>query len=275
MSVVEAEVRSAPFADADVTSDECMTDSASLLVRAIEALLLASETPLTIDQLQRLLAAEDASVERPAVRRALALLAERLADGASEVVEVAGGWRLQVRADLNRYVARLWQEKPPRLSRALLETLALVVYRQPITRGEIEEVRGVAVSTNIVRTLLEHGWIRELGHKEVPGRPTLYGSTGKLLDDLGLKSLSQLPDLPEIRDPEKLEAALRSLGVEPGPDSVAASAHAAAPDVEGAGDARDESVGESATAPATSPSATVDTPPVATEVPGDGVPDPA
>ncbi len=191
------------------------------LDRMVEAVLLASEAALTTDQLQHLLAAEDPRVDRAAVRTTLAALAERLASGASELVEVAGGWRLQVRAEFTSIIGQLWREKPPRLSRALLETLALIVYRQPITRGEIEEIRGVAVSTNIIRTLQEREWIRELGHKEVLGRPVLYGTTSRLLDDLGLKALAQLPELPEIKGVEQLEAALRKLGLEPAALAVA------------------------------------------------------
>lgn len=191
----------------------CLVPGSAALDRIVEALLLASESALSVDQLLRLLADDSPKLDRSTLRAALATLAERLHSGASELVEVAGGWRLQIRAEFNPQVARLWQEKPPRLSRAMLETLALIVYRQPITRGEIEQVRGVSVSGNIIRTLLEREWIRELGHKEVPGRPVLYGSTGHLLDDLGLKSLSQLPELPEIKDIAQLEAALQKLGI--------------------------------------------------------------
>lgn len=183
------------------------------LENIVEALLLASEAPLALDQLQRLLA-EDWAPDRTVLRTVLQALEQRYRDSACELREVSGGWRLQVRADYSQWVARLWREKTPKLSRALLETLALIVYRQPVTRGEIEEVRGVAVSSNIMRTLLERGWVRELGHKEVPGRPMLYGSTGQLLDDLNLKSLNQLPELPAIKDMEQLEASLARLGIE-------------------------------------------------------------
>jgi segregation and condensation protein B len=121
-----------------------------------------------------------------------------------ELVEVAGGYRVQVRQELAPWVARLWEEKPARYSRALLETLALIAYRQPITRGEIEDIRGVAVSTNIVKTLTEREWIRIVGHRDVPGRPALYATTRKFLDYFGLRSLNDLPTLAEIRDPELL-----------------------------------------------------------------------
>lgn len=179
--------------------------------RILEALLLASEVPLSLEQLHRLIGA-DLGLGRKELRECLERLAVSLEGRAGELREVASGWRIQVRADYGQWVARLYQEKPPRLSRALLETLALVCYRQPITRGEIEEVRGVALSPNIVRTLLDRGWIREVGVKEVPGRPSLFGTTQQLLDDLNLRSLDQLPALPEIKDPQQLEAALARLG---------------------------------------------------------------
>ena len=114
--------------------------------------------------------------------------------------QVASGFRLQVRAEYETWVARLWEQKPPRYSRALMETLALIAYRQPITRGEIEDIRGVSVSTNIIRTLEERDWVKSLGHKEIPGRPTLYGTTREFLDYFNLKSLNELPTLAEIRD---------------------------------------------------------------------------
>jgi segregation and condensation protein B len=130
----------------------------------------------------------------------LALLATDYEGRALELVEVASGWRAQVRSDYAAPVSRLWQERPTRYSRALLETLALIAYRQPITRAEIEEVRGVAVNPNIIRTLSERGWIRIVGHREVPGRPELLGTTREFLDYFGLKSLDQLPSLAELKD---------------------------------------------------------------------------
>jgi segregation and condensation protein B len=182
-----------------------------MLERVLEALLLASDQPLSMEQLHRLLGNE-LGVTKKDLRTGLDRLETSLADRAAELREVASGFRIQVRPDYAEWVSKLWQEKPPRLSRALLETLALVCYRQPITRGEIEEVRGVALSPNIIRTLLERNWIREVGVKEVPGRPSLFGTTQQLLDDLSLKSLDDLPSLPEIKDPQQLEAALQKLG---------------------------------------------------------------
>ena len=181
------------------------------LDKILEALLLASELPLSIDQLHRVLAA-DLGVNKSDIRQALDKLSESLRDRAAELKEVANGYRIQVRQEYSEWVAHLWQEKPPKLSRALLESLALICYRQPVTRGEIEEVRGVALSPNITRTLLERGWIREVGQKETPGRPSLFGTTAQFLDDFNLKSLDDLPSLPEIKDPAQLEAALLKLG---------------------------------------------------------------
>ena len=197
--------------------DEFRAEAGDLsgMENVIEALLLASETPLSLDSLQRLIG-QDFGAGRAELRAALHRLDERYVATAMQLQEVAGGWRIQVRQDHAHWVARLYQEKPPKLSRATLETLALIVYRQPITRGEIESVRGVAVSSNILRTLLERGWIREVGHKEAPGRPALFGTTLQFLDDFNMKSLDQLPSLPEIKDADQLEAALARLAQQPG-----------------------------------------------------------
>lgn len=187
------------------------SDSALQLVNILEALLLASELPLSLEQLHRLLG-PDLGVAKKDVRAGLDALAQSLEGRACELSEVASGFRIQVRQTHAEWVSRLWQEKPPRMSRALLETLAIICYRQPVTRGEVEEIRGVALSPNIIRTLLERGWIREVGVKEVPGRPSLFGTTHQMLDDLNIKSLDDLPSLPEIKDPAQLEAALSRLG---------------------------------------------------------------
>ncbi|MDM4771131.1 SMC-Scp complex subunit ScpB [Solimonas sp. SE-A11] len=188
-----------------------VNDSALQLVNILEALLLASELPLSLEQLHRLLG-PDLGVSKKDVRAGLDALAQSLEGRACELSEVASGFRIQVRKTHAEWVSRLWQEKPPRMSRALLETLAIICYRQPVTRGEVEEIRGVALSPNIIRTLLERGWIREVGVKEVPGRPSLFGTTHQMLDDLNIKSLDDLPSLPEIKDPAQLEAALSRLG---------------------------------------------------------------
>lgn len=173
------------------------------LKQIVEGALLAAGGPLTLDHLLGLFADEERPT-RDAVLDAISSLERDYQDRAIELTQVAGGFRVQVRAEMAPWVARLWEEKPARYSRALLETLALVAYRQPITRGEIEDIRGVAVSTNIVKTLTEREWIRVVGHRDVPGRPALYATTRKFLDYFGLRSLNDLPTLAEIRDPEFL-----------------------------------------------------------------------
>ncbi len=173
----------------------------------LEAALLASERPLSFDTLMALFE-EGERPDRDAVRAALNGLMEDYADRGIELTEVASGFRIQVRPDYQRWVSRLWEERAPRYSRALLETLALIAYRQPITRGEIEAVRGVSVSTNIIRTLRELDWIHVVGHRDVPGKPALYATAKKFLDYFNLKSLDSLPSLAELRDIEQIEAEL-------------------------------------------------------------------
>ena len=174
----------------------------------IEAALLAAGRPLNLDQVLAVFGDEVLQPDRDAVRAALAQLGDEYAGRAIELVQVASGWRVQVRAGLAEWVGRLWEERPTRYSRALLETLALVAYRQPITRGEIEDVRGVTVSTSIMKTLLEREWVRIVGHRDVPGRPALYGTTREFLDYFGLKSLDELPTLAELRDIDGLNVEL-------------------------------------------------------------------
>jgi segregation and condensation protein B len=175
----------------------------SALKAIVEGALFAAGGPLTLEQLQSLFEEEERP-ERGDLASALAELAEDYGGRGVEIVQVAGGYRVQVRASVAAWVARLWDEKPARYSRALLETLALIAYRQPITRGEIEDIRGVAVTTQIVKTLVEREWIRVVGHRDVPGRPALYATTRRFLDYFGLRSLNDLPPLSEIRDPEFL-----------------------------------------------------------------------
>ena len=165
----------------------------------LEAILLAAGRPLNLDQLLAMFD-EHAQPERNALREALAALQEDYAPRGIALVEVAGGYRIQVREDMQTWVARLWEEKPARYSRALLETLALIAYRQPITRGEIEDVRGVSVSSSIMKTLQEREWVHVVGHRDVPGRPAMYGTTKQFLGYFGLKSLDGLPSLAELRD---------------------------------------------------------------------------
>ena len=173
------------------------------LKQIVEGALLAAGGPLTLDQMLGLFPAEE-QPDRDAVLDVLSSLERDYRNRGIELSQVAGGYRVQVRKEVAPWVARLWEEKPARYSPALLETLALVAYRQPITRGEIEDIRGVAVGTPIVRTLTERGWIRIVGHRDVPGRPALYATTRKFLDYFGLRSLNDLPTLAEIRDPEFL-----------------------------------------------------------------------
>ncbi|MGB5440432.1 MAG: SMC-Scp complex subunit ScpB [Gammaproteobacteria bacterium] len=169
------------------------------LKNILEAILLAAGRPLTLDQLLAMFA-ENERPERSQIREALELLQADYEPRGIALVQVGGGYRIQVRETMQPWVARLWEEKPARYSRALLETLSLIAYRQPITRGEIENVRGVAVSTSIIKTLLEREWIHVLGHRDVPGHPAMYGTTRKFLDYFSLKSLSELPALSELRD---------------------------------------------------------------------------
>lgn len=180
------------------------------LTHILEALLLASEQPLSLD---RILALFD-EAQRPGkaeLKKALEMLRDSLDGHAVELREVGNGWRIQTRQDYAGWIARLWEEKPPRYSRALLETLALICYRQPISRAEIEEVRGVSMSQSILKTLLERNWVKVVGYREVPGRPALFGSTREFLDDFGLQNLEQLPPLAELRDLDALAAALERL----------------------------------------------------------------
>ncbi|WP_051246076.1 SMC-Scp complex subunit ScpB [Thioalkalivibrio sp. ALE19] len=165
----------------------------------LEAVLFAATEPVPLRDL-RAACAESGEVERASVEAALARLETRYADRAIELVRSAGGYRFRVRSQYSGSVRAARPERPQRLSRALLETLAIIAYRQPVTRAEIESVRGVAVSSGIMRGLQEREWIYVVGHKELPGRPALYGTTRTFLDDLGLQALDQLPPLDEIRD---------------------------------------------------------------------------
>jgi segregation and condensation protein B len=183
------------------------------LKHIIEATLLAAGRPVPTQQLLDLFDER----ERPTpeqMRAAIELLVADYAGRGIELIEVASGWRIQVRPRVADVVSRLWQERPSRYSRALLETLALVAYRQPITRSEIEEIRGVSISSTIMRTLQERNWIRIVGHREVPGRPELLGTTREFLDYFGLKSLDQLPTLAELKDVETIGVQLELPGGE-------------------------------------------------------------
>jgi segregation and condensation protein B len=183
-------------------------DTARTSLKSIlEALLLASGEPLSLETLATVFTDE----ERPSnteLSKTLEALSDDYAERGLELKEVASGFRIQVREDANPWIARLWEERPQRYSRALLETLSLIAYRQPITRGDIEEVRGVSVRTNIIRTLQEREWIRVVGHRDVPGKPALFGTTKVFLDYFNLASLDDLPSLAEIKDVGSIEPEL-------------------------------------------------------------------
>lgn len=195
------------------------------LRNTLEAALLAAGRPLSLETLLALVGPSSSGEgqagpaqgpalpagewpSRDQVREALAALAEEYADRGIELREVASGYRIHVRPEYAAPLGRLWEERPPRYSRALLETLALVAYRQPISRAEIEEVRGVGVSASILKTLQERDWIRVVGHRDTPGRPALYGTTRRFLDDLNLRQLADLPPLAELQEPDRATADL-------------------------------------------------------------------
>ena len=173
----------------------------------IEAALLAAGRPLSIDQLKGLFDGRSAP-EKTEIRQAIATLNEEYSERGIVVTEVASGFRMQIKSSMADRLQKLWEERPPRYSRALFETLALVAYRQPITRGEIEEIRGVSVSSNIMRTLLEREWVRVVGHRDVPGRPAMFGTTKVFLDYFSLKRLEDLPPLADLSDWESLRVQL-------------------------------------------------------------------
>lgn len=183
-----------------------------LLCRIVEGALLAAGKPLSLEHLGNLFPEDEERPDNATLRKALAQLAEACEGRGVELVEVATGWRYQVRTEVGPWVSRLWEERPQRYSRALLETLALIAYRQPITRGEIEDIRGVAISSGIMKTLLERDWVRVVGHRDVPGRPAMYATTRAFLDYFNLKSLDELPTLADIRDLDRLSPEL-DLGI--------------------------------------------------------------
>lgn len=187
--------------------------SQQALTEIVRALLLAADAPLSLSRMLDLLR-EARNVDRAELREAVDALQQELEPSSLELVEVASGLRIQVCESYTPWIRKLWQEKPQKYSRALLETLALICYRQPLTRGDIEEIRGVSLSANILKTLLERGWIQEVGHREGPGRPALLATTRQFLDDFNLRSLDQLPPLPDLDDPQRLHAALEALDID-------------------------------------------------------------
>ena len=180
-------------------------DNLSLI---IEALLFSSSRPLSEKEISSAFDLRSPPTSKE-IKEALKSIEEKYSENSIELVKVASGYRLRIRQEYSSWVAKLWEAKPQKYSRALLETLALIAYKQPITRGEIEEVRGVSVSSQIIRTLLDRSWIKVVGHRDVPGRPALFSTTKDFLDDLNFSKLSDLPELPEIQNiPEEAQISL-------------------------------------------------------------------
>ena len=191
--------------------------------RVIEAALLSSREPLSLPDLKRLF---DEEIGPDTLRRLLGELREEWHDRAVELVNLASGWRFQTRPEFQSYVDRLNPERPPRYSRAVMETLAIIAYRQPVTRGDIEDIRGVTVSAQIIQALESRGWIDAVGQRETPGRPALYATTKAFLDDLGLRSLEELPPLEEIARTLQVESATVQTDASDTPTPAAAAEHA-------------------------------------------------
>ena len=202
-----------------------------LINRIVEGALLAANQPLTLAQLHSLFP-EEQPAPNGSVEQTLEFLREDCANRGVELVELASGFRYQVKADVHAWVSRLWSERKTKYTRATLETLALIAYRQPITRGEIEQVRGVAVSSNIIQALEEREWIRVVGHRDVPGKPALFGTTKAFLDYFGLKRLDELPPLSELKDIGELEPQLQFDNVMDDPTPIDAGGLGAGPGVE-------------------------------------------
>jgi segregation and condensation protein B len=213
------------------------------LKHIVEAALLAAGRPLDLNDLRSLFG-EDDPPGKDDLRAAIAALEADYANRGIAVQEVASGYRIQVRSTMAGWLGRLWEERAPRYSRALLETLAIIAYRQPVTRGDVEEIRGVGVTTNIMRTLLERNWIRVVGFRDVPGKPAMYGTTREFLDYFGLKKLDDLPALADLRDLDALSTQLDLAGPVPGAAAEGAVPGAVAPDaaVGARGDADAEAV---------------------------------
>tara|TARA_E500000178_G_scaffold353215_1_gene418509 strand:+ start:1427 stop:2353 length:927 start_codon:yes stop_codon:yes gene_type:complete len=176
-----------------------MSDVDNKVKMIVEGLLMAAGRPLTLDNIIAVFAKNE-QPDRAELKTVMESISADCDDRGFELKQVASGYRFQVKQDLSEWVAKLWEERPPRYTRALLETLALIAYRQPITRGDIEEIRGVGVSANIIRTLLDREWIRVVGHRDVPGRPAMFATTKQFLDYFNLKSLQELPPLSEIKE---------------------------------------------------------------------------
>ena len=177
------------------------------LIQIIEAALLSASRPLTIKEIQSLFP-KDQTPDKEDINQKLDEIEELCTNRGVELKRVSSGYRMQVKQSLSEYIAKLWEEKPQKYTKATLETLALIAYRQPITRGEIEEIRGVSVGTQLIRGILERGWIKIVGQRDVPGRPSLYATTKEFLDYFGLQHLRELPDLPDLPDVNSLDMEL-------------------------------------------------------------------
>ena len=177
------------------------------LIQIIEAALLSASRPLNIEEIQRLFPKEQTPGKED-IKETLDEIDELCTNRGVELKRVSSGYRMQVKQSLSEYIAKLWEEKPQKYTKATLETLALIAYRQPITRGEIEEIRGVSVGTQLIRGILERGWIKIVGQRDVPGRPSLYATTKEFLDYFGLQHLRELPDLPDLPDVDSLDMEL-------------------------------------------------------------------
>ena len=200
------------------------------LIPMVEAMLMASEEAVSSDRLLKLLSVSYVNITKDEIKCVLQDLAESYEGRGVELVELASGYRFRARAKYSLQVGALWEERKPRYSKALMETLAIIAYQQPVTRGEIEHIRGVAVSSNIVRTLLEREWIKVIGHRDVPGRPAVFGTTKEFLDYFGLRKLGELPSLPEVTD---LDAAHESFLYENTRDELAIENKEEKDDVDG------------------------------------------
>ena len=176
-------------------------------MQIIEAALLSASRPLKIEEIQRLFP-KDQTPDKEDIKETLDEIEELCTNRGVELKRVSSGYRMQVKQSLSEYIAKLWEEKPQKYTKATLETLALIAYRQPITRGEIEEIRGVSVGTQLIRGILDRGWIKIVGQRDVPGRPSLYATTKEFLDYFGLQHLRELPDLPDLPDVNSLDMEL-------------------------------------------------------------------
>ena len=175
------------------------------IINTIEAILLGAGRPVRMSEVRSILASDGLSVELSDIKKSLNALEERYVDTSLEIKEVASGYRLQIKDRHSTSLNYLWNDKTPRSSKALMETISIIAYKQPVTRGDIEDIRGVTVSTKIIRSLLERNWIKLSGYREVPGRPALYVTTKDFLDDLNLKSISELPDLPDVSETNDID----------------------------------------------------------------------